>query len=54
MKESSLYPPLKTFLESKPYGVKAELKQCDVLATKEGEQPIIVELKYNINITVDF
>jgi len=52
MKESDLYPPLKTFLESKAYGVKAEVKQCDVLATKEGEQPIIVELKLSINLTV--
>ncbi len=34
MKESDLYLPLKKFLEKQNYTVKAEVKNCDVVAIK--------------------
>ena len=52
MKESDLYPPLKQFLESQGYGVKGEVQDCDVLAVREDEEPVIVELKLSLNLNV--
>ena len=55
MKESDLYLPLKKFLESKGYEVKGEVKDCDVMAVlKENpdEEPLIVEFKLSINLSV--
>ena len=45
MKESDLYLPLKQFLESQNYEVKGEVQDCDVLALRDDEAPVIVELK---------
>lgn len=42
--EKDLYPPVKEYLESLGYDVKAEVKDCDITATKDDEL-IIVELK---------
>jgi len=44
-KESDLYEPVKIFLESKGYQVKAEVKDCDVVALKENQPTVVVELK---------
>ena len=52
MKESDLYLPLKQFLESQGYEVKGEVKDCDVLAVREGEEPVIVEFKLTVNLSV--
>ncbi len=52
MKESDLYLPLKQFLESQDYEVKGEVKDCDVLAVREGQEPVIVEFKLTINLSV--
>ena len=52
MKESDLYPPLKRFLESQDYGVKGEVQDCDVLAVRDKEVPVIVELKLSLNLNV--
>lgn len=53
MKESDLYAPLKTYLEGQGYEVKGEVRECDVVALKEGsDEPLIVELKLNINLSV--
>lgn len=52
MKESDLYLPVKQFLESQNYVVKGEVQDCDVLAVRENETPIIVELKLNLNLDV--
>lgn len=52
MKESDLYLPLKQFLETQGYEVKGEVKDCDVLAFREGEEPVIVEFKLTINLSV--
>lgn len=52
MKESDLYLPLKYFLESQGYIVKAEVKDCDVMAIRDDEAPVIVELKLSLNLDV--
>ena len=45
MKESDLYLPLKRFLESQNYEVKGEVQDCDVVAVRGEEAPVVVELK---------
>ena len=45
MRERDLYPPLKAFLEAQGYAVKGEIDNCDVVAVRGGEPPVIVELK---------
>jgi hypothetical protein len=52
MKESDLYPPLKRFLESQNYEVKGEVQDCDVLAVRGEEAPVVVELKLSLNLDV--
>ena len=52
MKESDLYSPLKSYLESQKYEVKGEVEDCDVLAIRDAEPPLIVELKLSLNLTV--
>ena len=52
MKESDLYLPLKRFLEAQGYEVKGEVQDCDVLAVREKEIPVVVELKLSLNLTV--
>ncbi len=49
MKESDLYAPIKKFLESQGYVVKAEIKGCDVVATRDDEL-VVVELKTGANL----
>lgn len=52
MKESDLYLPLKRFLESQNYEVKGEVQDCDVLAVRGEEVPVVVELKLSFNLNV--
>ncbi len=52
MKESDLYLPLKRLLESQHYEVKGEVQDCDVLAIRGGEAPVVVELKVSLNLDV--
>lgn len=52
MKESDLYPPLKRFLEFQNYEVKGEVLDCDVMAVRGKETPVIVELKLSLNLDV--
>lgn len=52
LKESDLYPPLKAFLETQGYEVKGEIQDCDVMAVRKEEEPVIIELKLNINLHV--
>lgn len=50
--ETSLYLPIKSFLESLGYAVKGEVGGCDVLAVREGEPPVLIvcELKLRFNL----
>jgi len=52
MKEVDLYPPLKSYLEVQGYEVKGEILNCDVVALREGDSPIIIELKLSLNMTI--
>jgi len=52
MKESDLYLPVKRFLESQNYEVKGEVQNCDVLAVRGKEAPVVVELKLSLNLNV--
>lgn len=45
MRETALYEPIKRFLESQGYEVKAEVGAADVVAVRGEDPPIIVELK---------
>ncbi|MDP8268106.1 MAG: DUF2161 family putative PD-(D/E)XK-type phosphodiesterase [Candidatus Tenebribacter davisii] len=49
MKESDLFAPLKNYLESNGYKVRAEVRNCDITATK-GDELIIIELKLSANL----
>ncbi len=49
-KETDLYDPVKRFLQSQGYTVKAEINGCDVTALRENDQPLIVELKSALSL----
>ena len=52
MSETTLYAPVKRFLEALGFDVKGEVGGCDVLALLEGEPPVVVicELKQTFNL----
>jgi hypothetical protein len=52
LSETSLYPPIKKFLETLGYAVKGEVGGCDVLAVRDGEPPVLIvcELKLRFNL----
>ena len=52
MRETELYPPIKAFLEGQGYEVKAEVGAADVVACRDGEEPLIVELKTGFSLTL--
>jgi len=52
MKETELYAPIKTYLEGQGYTVKAEVKDCDLVAVRGMEDPVIVELKLSLSIAL--
>lgn len=52
MQETSLYPPIKRFLEDLGFSVKGEVGGCDAVAISAGDPPIVVicELKLQFNL----
>jgi len=52
MSESDLYGPIKQFLEGQGYVVKGEIGACDVVAVRGDEDPVIVELKEQLNLAL--
>lgn len=50
MKETELYAPLKAYLEGQGFEVKGEVMDCDVVAVRADEEPIVVELKVHLNL----
>jgi hypothetical protein len=52
LKETDLYAPIKAFLEGQGYEVKAEVQDCDVVACRGDEAPVIVELKTGLTIAL--
>lgn len=45
LRETDLYPPVKRLLEGQGYEVKSEIGSADVVAMRDGDDPVIVELK---------
>lgn len=52
MRETTLYDPIKRFLEKQGYEVKAEVGPADVVAVRGAEQPVIVELKTGFSLAL--
>lgn len=52
MRETELYAPVKTWLEARGFEVKAEIGECDVMACRPDEDPVIVELKTGFSLTL--
>ncbi len=52
MKETELYAPIKAYLEGQGYDVKAEVKDCDLVAIRGAEEPVIIELKLSLSIAL--
>lgn len=50
--ETDLYPPVKAWLEGLGYEVKAEVGAADVVACRDGAEPLIVELKLGFSLTL--
>jgi hypothetical protein len=48
--ESELYAPVKALLEGQGYEVKGEVRGCDVVAVRNGEPPVIIELKRSFGL----
>lgn len=50
--ETSLYLPVKGFLEKAGYAVKGEIGGCDLVGLSEGDPPVVVvcELKMSFNL----
>ena len=51
-KESDLYAPIKAFLEGQGYEVKSEVAGADVVACREDEPPVIVEMKTGFSLAL--
>lgn len=54
MREQTLYPPVKAFLEGQGYAVKGEVNGCDLVAVRGEEPPLIVELKTSFSLALVF
>lgn len=52
LRETDLYPPVKSFLERQGYEVKAEVGAVDVMAMRGDEPPVIVELKIGFSLSL--
>jgi hypothetical protein len=50
MRETDLYLPVKCFLEAQGYGVKGEIRECDIVAVRGDEPPVIVEMKTSFSL----
>lgn len=52
VKETDLYAPIKRLLEGQGYVVKGEVGAADVVACRDGEDPLIVELKTGFSLSL--
>ncbi|MCC7043774.1 MAG: hypothetical protein IT183_07925 [Acidobacteria bacterium] len=52
MPERDLYLPIKRFLEAQGYTVKGEIGPCDVVAVRDDDRPVVVELKERLSLTL--
>ncbi len=54
LRETDLYPPIKKFLEEQGYSVKSEITNCDVVAVRDNEEPVVIELKTKFTLPLVF
>ncbi len=52
IRETDLYPPIKRYLEEQGYDVKGEVGAVDIMAAREDDDPLIVELKVGFSLTL--
>lgn len=52
MRETELYPALKSYLEGQGYEVKSEVGACDVVAMRGDADPLIVEMKTALSLSL--
>jgi len=52
IQETDLYAPIKVLLEAQGYDVKGEVGSADVVAVRENEEPVVVELKCGFSLTL--
>jgi hypothetical protein len=52
MRETDLYPPLKSYLEAQGYVVKSEIGSCDLMAVRGDEPPVVVEMKLTFSLAL--
>ncbi|MEM9146765.1 MAG: DUF2161 family putative PD-(D/E)XK-type phosphodiesterase [Pseudomonadota bacterium] len=52
LRETDLYAPVKALLERQGYTVKGEVGAADVVAVRDGEPPVIVELKRGFSLAL--
>lgn len=52
LREADLYAPVKRLLEGQGYLVKSEIGAADVVAVREDEPPVIVELKTGFSLSL--
>ena len=52
LKETDLYPPIRDFLQKQGYSVQGEVNHCDLVAVRDDEPALIVELKTKLNLEV--
>ena len=50
--ETDLYPPVKALLEERGYEVKGEVGAADVVGYRNGEDPVIIELKTGFSLSL--
>lgn len=50
--ETALYAPVKSHLEARGYAVKGEIGAADIVACRDGAEPLIVELKTGFSLAL--
>ena len=51
--ETSLYAPVKAFLEDQGFEAKGEICGCDIVAVRPGEPPIVVITELKLSFTLE-
>jgi len=51
-REQDLYPPIKALFERQGYTVKGEVGAADIMAVRDGAEPVIVELKLRFSLAL--
>jgi len=52
VRETELYAPVKAMLEGQGYEVKGEIGAADVVAVRDSEDPVVVELKTGFSLSL--